>query len=174
MIQRLGMATSDDLFRWVKAPDRFCSVANRSPDDSQKLRDLGAMPVDDCDRRPSLIVSEHDPGSSLPIEAMQPHYEDSLDEGRGWVSFRDPCYIRHHGEGYLLMAARVPGGPVARRGCVGVAQETAPGRFELREPLHHPGLYDDVEVPGIATIDRTPVPDRQHSRGRQDSLLVQR
>ncbi len=168
MIQRLGMATSDDLFRWVKAPDRFRSVANIQPGESQKVEELGLPPSDECDQRASLIVSDHDPDSSLPIEAKEPYYEDSLDQGRGWVSFRDPCYIRHHDKGYLLMAARVPDGPIARRGCVGVAEEVGPDRFELRQPLHHPGLYDDVEVPGIVTIG-----DRQFLIGsiREDAKI---
>jgi beta-fructofuranosidase len=92
-------------------------------------------------------------GPGYPLEASAPYYEASLDEGRGWVSFRDPFYLRRNGRGYLLAAARIPDGPIIRRGCVAVAEEVAPDRFELLPPLHQPGGYDDIEVPGVVEIE---------------------
>lgn len=111
-IQRVGMATSPDLYQWEKVP-----------------------------------------GPQYPIAAEPPHYEATLDEGRGWVSFRDPFYLRHDDAGYLLAAGREPAGPVNRRGAVALAEEIAPNQFELRPPLYAPGRYDDIEVPGIVAID---------------------
>jgi beta-fructofuranosidase len=32
-------------------------------------------------------------------------------------------------------------------------EETSPNHFEARPPLHHPALYDDVEVPNLFKID---------------------
>jgi hypothetical protein len=83
-----------------------------------------------------------------------PHYESSIDEGRRWVSFRDPFFFLdpQTGERLLLSAARVKTGPVIRRGCVGLAREVAPDRFEFEPPLYRPGLYDDVEVPNLFTL----------------------
>jgi len=92
-------------------------------------------------------------GAGYPLEARSPQYESTVDEGRGWVSFRDPFYLRRNGRGYLLAAGRIASGPVIRRGCVAVAEEVAPDRFELRPPLYHPGRYDDIEVPGLIEID---------------------
>jgi len=92
-------------------------------------------------------------GAHYPIEADGPYYEATLREGRGWVSFRDPFYMQHDGSGYLLAAGRVPDGPVIRRGCVALAEEVAPNRFELRPPLYHPGRYDDIEVPAVVEIE---------------------
>ena len=90
-----------------------------------------------------------------PLEIDGTHYESGPDEGRHWVSFRDPFFFHEPETGtrLLLAAARVTDGPVIRRGCVSLAREVAPDRFEFDAPLHHPGLYDDVEVPGLMRID---------------------
>jgi beta-fructofuranosidase len=111
-IQRVGLAVSDDLYRWEKVT-----------------------------------------ADTLPLEAGGDGYEHATDGGRQWVSFRDPYYVRHRDAGYLLVAARVDHGPVIRRGCVALAEEVEPGSFELREPLFHPGRYDDVEVPAVFELD---------------------
>jgi len=87
--------------------------------------------------------------NGYPLEVDSPGYEGTTDEGRGWVSFRDPFYVRHDDEGYLLAAARVADGPIVRRGCVSLAREIEPNTFEFLPPLYHPGRYDDVEVPGV-------------------------
>jgi beta-fructofuranosidase len=87
-----------------------------------------------------------------PMTIQGPHYEATLDEGRHWVSFRDPFYRRVGEEGWLLAAARVPSGPVNRRGCVFLAKEKAPGRFETQAPLATLHQYDDVEVPMLISV----------------------
>lgn len=107
-VQRVGLARSDDLYRWEK-----------------------------------------DHSDDYPLQAPTGHYEHSVDDGRHWVSFRDPYYVRHDGRGYLLVTARVKHGPLIRRGCVALAEEVEPDRFESREPLFHPSRYDDIEVPGV-------------------------
>lgn len=93
--------------------------------------------------------------SGFPLEISGAWYESRIDEGRKWVSFRDPYLYRDSqtGDRYLLVAARTKDGPVIRRGCVGIARETAPDRFEFEAPLYHPGLYDDVEVPNLIELD---------------------
>ncbi|QFT33138.1 hypothetical protein FIV00_21780 [Labrenzia sp. THAF82] len=105
-----------------------------------------------------------------PLEIPAPHYESSIDEGRHWVSFRDPFFYhdRHSGDRLLLSAARVKDGPVIRRGCVGLARETAPDRFSFEAPLHRPGLYDDVEVPNLFRLH-----DRYYLMGsiREDTKI---
>ena len=89
---------------------------------------------------------------SWPMAVQGPHYESRLDEGRHWVSFRDPYYCRVGEEGWLLVTARVPTGPVNRRGCVFLAKEATPGRFEIRPPLATLRRYDDVEVPALVSL----------------------
>jgi beta-fructofuranosidase len=72
-----------------------------------------------------------------------------MEEGRHWVSFRDPYCFQEDGQTYLLAAARVNHGPVIRRGCVALAKETGEDQFEFAPPLFQPGHYDDVEVPNL-------------------------
>jgi len=85
----------------------------------------------------------------FPLEAQGPHYESSVDEGRNWVSFRDPFFVQHDGEGYLVVSARVSHGPIIRRGCVATLKETSPNHFELLPPGAYPMRYDDLEVPNL-------------------------
>ena len=90
--------------------------------------------------------------SPYPLEARSPFYESKLDEGRNWVSFRDPCYFDHNGDGCLVVSARVPDGPLIRRGCVALLKETVPNHFELQAPVFHPMRYDDLEVPSLVRL----------------------
>ncbi|MEO0446389.1 MAG: glycosyl hydrolase, partial [Verrucomicrobiota bacterium] len=133
-VQRIGLAESDDLYHWRKA-----AVNWPRPSHPAGLAPNQNSPID--------------PASSFPLEAEEPHYEASLEEGRHWTSFRDPYYWHHEGQGSLLAAGRVPYGPVVRRGCVSQFQETSRGIFVSRPPLHHPGLYDDVEVPNLLEME---------------------
>lgn len=147
-IQRLGMAVSDDLYHWRKAPVNWRD--ERGPHDPPavlKAREIAGQQPTSCRH------SELSPDSAFPLEPDPEYYEATLDEGRHWVSFRDPYYYREGDRGWLIMAARTKTGPVVRRGCVGVMEETSPGRFEPRPPLHHPGLYDDIEVPNLIKIE---------------------
>lgn len=89
----------------------------------------------------------------FPLELSGAWYETSLDEGRHWVSFRDPYFVEAEGKRYLLAAARTKEGPVIRRGCVALLEESGPGAFAVCEPLYHPGRYDDVEVPNAFALD---------------------
>jgi beta-fructofuranosidase len=92
-------------------------------------------------------------GEGFPISAAPEHYESSPEEGRGWVSFRDPYFCRVGEERWLLASGRVNTGPVIRRGCVALAREVGARRFEFGPPLHFPRLYDDVEVPCLFELD---------------------
>ena len=147
-IQRLGLAVSDDLFHWRKTPVHWTD--HRGPHDPPavvRARELAKQQPLSCRHAPV------DMASHLPLEASPEFYESTLEEGREWVSFRDPYYYREEDRGWLIMAARTKEGPVVRRGCVGVMEEVAPGKFEARPPLHHPGLYDDIEVPNLLKLD---------------------
>lgn len=135
-VQRIGMARSQDLVSWQKVKDSWRSTGEKRHDGSEG------------------VSSGFDAHSCFPLAAAPPHYESSLDEGRAWVSWRDPFYYREGNKGYLLAAARVPDGPVIRRGCVALLEETAPDVFDLRPPLHQPGQYDDIEVPNLFKIGR--------------------
>lgn len=95
---------------------------------------------------------QKDESGAYPLEISGEHYEHRLDEGRHWVSFRDPFCFQDNGQVYLLAAARVNQGPIIRRGCVSLAEEVAENRFEFRPPLYHPRRYDDIEVPNLLKI----------------------
>lgn len=102
-------------------------------------------------RSKDLYVWEREEGGNYPLEIRGPHYETSVDEGRQWVSFRDPYFYidEETGARLLLASGRVKHGPIIRRGCVAMAREVSPDKFEFLGPLHKPGLYDDVEVPNL-------------------------
>jgi beta-fructofuranosidase len=104
-------------------------------------------------RSPDLIRWAKETESHYPLQLQGPPYEHSLDQGRNWVSFRDPYFIQVDGTGYLLAAARVDQGPVIRRGCVALLEEVDRDRFEPRDPLFFPNRYDDVEVPVPVEIE---------------------
>lgn len=134
-IQRIGMAESDDLYQWTKVADRWATNSHR-----RHSGDEG-------------VARSYDANSCFPLESTGPHYEQTLKEGRSWISWRDPFYYRTEETGYLLVAGRVKHGPVIRRGCVALLEETSPNWFELRPPLHQPGQYDDIEVPNLLHLD---------------------
>ncbi|MGV2975142.1 glycosyl hydrolase [Roseibium alexandrii] len=106
-------------------------------------------------RSKDLYRWERSTSKTYPIEVPGPHYESSIDEGRQWVSFRDPFYFQdpETRERLLLASARIKDGPIIRRGCVSLAVEEAPDQFVFEAPLHRPGLYDDVEVPNLFKLD---------------------
>lgn len=93
-----------------------------------------------------------DNSGQYPLEISNEHYESSLDEGRHWVSFRDPFFYQENDNYYLLTTARVNHGPIIRRGCVALSEETAENEFVFHPPLFHPIRYDDVEVPSLVKI----------------------
>ena len=111
-IQRIGLATSSDLFHWEKV---------RTP--------------------------------GYPLSLNTPVYETAISESRLWVSCRDPFFYMEEDQRLLLVSARVSHGPNIRRGCVGMGREVKPGHFVWEDPLFHPRMYDDIEVPGLIKLD---------------------
>ncbi len=148
-VQRVGLALSEDLFHWRKVPVNWRDLRGPSdPEPIKRARQASAR-QGECD----CIHAASDPSSCFPLAADPAHYEASLDEGRRWVSFRDPYFYFDDGRGLLLVSARVNEGPIVRRGCVAVLEEVSPHHFESLPPLHHPGLYDDIEVPNLVQLD---------------------
>ncbi len=146
-IQRVGLAVSDDLYAWQKVPVNW--EDRRGPNDPgrvkeavRKARQLESTSANAC----------FDSASQFPLEADPQYYESSLAGQRQWISCRDPFYFRQGQRAWLLAATRVNSGPLVRRGCVGLFEEVAPNQFEARPPLHHPELYDDIEVPNLVML----------------------
>ena len=146
--QRIGLAVSDDLYHWEKHPVHWRD--DRGPKDPEPIKRAREA---SCRTRPNDTTALHDEDSCFPLSPSGDHYEAYLEQGRHLVSFRDPYYFHGEDDHCLLAAARVPGGPVVRRGCVAVMKETAPNCFESRPPLHWPMLYDDIEVPNLVEFD---------------------
>jgi len=147
-IQRIGLAMSDDLFHWRKSPVNWRdSRGQHDPKPIKRAREANRQTT------PTRIHAEFDAESCFPLQPDGRHYESRIDEGRNWVSFRDPFYFYDDSQGWLLAAGRVKEGPIIRRGCVSVLKETAPNQFESMPALHHPGIYDDIEVPNLMAID---------------------
>jgi beta-fructofuranosidase len=147
-VQRIGLAYSDDLYHWKKAPVNWYDLRGANdPEPVRIAREVGR------DEPADSHHAEDDESSCFPLEADGRFYESTLDEGRHWVSFRDPFYYQENGQGWLIASARVKEGPVVRRGCVAVYKEASPHHFEALKWLHHPGLYDDIEVPNLIRIE---------------------
>ncbi len=146
-IQRIGMAVSEDLYHWQKAPVNWKDL--RGPSDPELVKQARHI---SRHLRVSSHHAEVDAASSFPLEPDGRYYEALLDDGRHWVSFRDPFFYSEDGQGWLIAAGRVKEGPVVRRGCVSVLKEISPDHFESMPPLHHPGLYDDIEVPNLIRL----------------------
>jgi beta-fructofuranosidase len=91
--------------------------------------------------------------TNYPLSITGPHYEESLEEGRNWVSCRDPFFYNDGKERLLLVNARIPYDPLIRRGCIGLAREVETDHFEWQEPLFFPRMYDDIEVPGLLKLE---------------------
>lgn len=147
-IQRIGLAVSDNLYEWRKAPVHWQD--GRGPNDPEPIREARRT---SARREASDINAPIDESSCYPISPDPKYYESSMDEGRHWVSFRDPYFTHGGSGGWLLVAARVKDGPIVRRGCVAVHKETSPNHFEANPTLFHPKLYDDIEVPNVIKID---------------------
>lgn len=84
----------------------------------------------------------------FPVEPKGIFYETANENPRTWLSFRDPFRFDHENESYLLVSARSVHGHVSRRGCVGMVSITN-HQPELRPPLLHPLVYDDIECPCV-------------------------
>ncbi len=95
---------------------------------------------------------EKDDSDTYPLEISGDHYETSLNDGRMWVSFRDPFCYQESGRICLLATARTNKGPIIRRGCVAVAEETAENEFEFLPPIFAPMRYDELEVPNLIKL----------------------
>jgi beta-fructofuranosidase len=103
-------------------------------------------------RSNDLYYWEKVSSSSYPLSITGPHYEESVSEGRHWVSCRDPFFYSEGENRFLLVNARIPFGPKIRRGCIGLAREGNVDDFQWEKPLFTPGMYDDIEVPGLYKI----------------------
>ena len=104
-------------------------------------------------RSPDLYHWEKALGPHYPLAISGDDYESNVDQGRHWVSCRDPYFYSEEGEHYLLVNGRIPTGPVSRRGCVAVAREKSSDCFHWEAPLFFPGIYDDIEVPVLFRIE---------------------
>jgi len=93
-------------------------------------------------------VNQH----GFPMESQAPHYEDSQNNPRKWLSFRDPFRFIHQSDTYLIFCGRQSTGPVSRRGCVGL-MKLVDGKFRLQKPLFSPMAYDDVECPCVVKMN---------------------
>ncbi len=145
----------DDDMLWTMhvSPDPYKPGAWRMFYTGLCMRERGRVQRIGVARSDDLYVWRKDYSENYPLEIPGTYYEHSLEEGRHWVSFRDPFCFQEDGQIYLFAAARVNQGPIIRRGCVALAQEIAENQFEFCPPLFHPMHYDDVEVPNVVNLN---------------------
>src|SRR6056297_2197713 len=73
-VQRIGLATSDDLFHWEKAAVNWRSALGRhDPEPIKRARDTAA-----ARGRVGCLHAPSDPDSCFPIEADPEHYESTV------------------------------------------------------------------------------------------------
>jgi beta-fructofuranosidase len=116
------------------------------------LRESGRVQRIGLAHSPNLYDWVKDDSGNYPLEISGDHYETSLNEGRLWVSFRDPFCYQEDGRTYLLATARTNKGPIIRRGCAALAEETAENKFEFLPPIFAPMRYDELEVPNLIKL----------------------
>lgn len=120
--------------------------------DGGRVQRIGCALSDDLIHWRKLMEED---GYPYPVNVNGPWYEAERPENRLWRSFRDP-YFYHDpetGDRLLLVCGRVNQGPMIRRGCVVTARENERDEWEFIEPLHQPGVYDEIEVPGVFKLD---------------------
>lgn len=139
--QRIGLAVSDNLYTWQKS--------------SVHWRDMRSPLPYALYGQPPQPTFEFDEASCFPLHSGSRYYESDINEGRQWISWRDPFYFHDGEQGWLLCAGRTNSGPIVRRGCVALLEEVAADHFEARPPLFHPRLFDDIEVPNLLCLDGT-------------------
>jgi beta-fructofuranosidase len=145
----------DDDMLWTMhiTPDPYKSGSWRMFYTGLQIHERGRIQRIGLARSDNLYDWEKDISGAYPLEITGTYYEHSLDEGRHWISFRDPfCFHDEDGHIYLLAAARVNYGPIIRRGCVALIRETAENQFEFLPPLYHARRYDDIEVPNVIKL----------------------
>ena len=143
----------DDDMLWtmdvVKRGDTFCMFYT-----GLKRQDKGRVSRIGMAVSKDLIHWQKIDAPPFPISPKGAYYESEDNNPRGWLSFRDPYYLKHNNDDYLLVCTRAAQGPVSRRGCVGLIalhQTIA----ELKEPLLTPMVYDDVECPCYFELNGT-------------------
>lgn len=145
--QRIGLALSEDLYVWHKVAVNWQD--RRGVHDPKLVKAARAQlpqQLSNCIQSP--LCDE----SCFPLEPNPEYYEYDIDGPRHWISFRDPFYFCDGDRGLLLAAARTNHGPLVRRGCVALMEETQPHHFTSMPPLHAPQLYDDIEVPNLIKL----------------------
>ncbi len=146
--QRIGLATSQDLYVWHKTPVNWKDL--RGANDPELVKQARAKLPRLLSNSLQSPISET---SCFPLEPDPAFYEADVDGPRNWISFRDPFYFHDGERGLLLAAARTKDGPLVRRGCVALMEENSPHHFTFKPPLHAPQLYDDIEVPNLIKLN---------------------
>ncbi len=84
-----------------------------------------------------------------PVGEADARWYEATTEASGRVSWRDPKPILLGDTYYATVSARVPTGPLHRRGCVGLLASRDLVNWEVRPPLFAPGRYWDLECPQV-------------------------
>ena len=86
-------------------------------------------------------------------EAVSPHYERMGTGQRRMSHWRDPFLFDNCEVVYQLVCARRDEGPTGERGTVALARSTDMRNWEVRPPLEHDRVSDEMEVPQLYNID---------------------
>jgi beta-fructofuranosidase len=123
LVQRIGLAVSDDLHTWEKHPANPVLEAN--PRWYQTRRD--GVPVE-------FITARRRPRPGTPRWALALHH---MREALAMAA--PPCLAR------CVRTSH----PLAGRGCIALAQSDDLVTWDVRPPLHGPGGWDHLECPQL-------------------------
>jgi len=87
-----------------------------------------------------------------PVGEADPRWYEADLQATGSVSWRDPKPVLAGDTYYAAVCAREKGGPLLRRGCVGLLTSTDLERWEPHPPLFAPRRYWDLECPQVFKI----------------------
>jgi beta-fructofuranosidase len=160
-------AVSDDGLRWESVPPALRTGDPGEADDDQ----IWTMAVfrDDARKRWTMLytaLARADGGrvqktgmavsadlirwtksAANPVAAADPRWYESDPNEWGSVSWRDPKLVRGDDGWLATICARERGGPLMRRGCVGLLASEDGERWQPRPPLFAPRRFWDLECP---------------------------
>jgi beta-fructofuranosidase len=87
-----------------------------------------------------------------PVGEADSRWYEADPAASGGVSWRDPKPVLVDDTYYAAVCAREKGGPLMRRGCVGILASTDLERWEPRPPLFAPRRFWDLECPQVFPI----------------------
>ncbi len=136
LLQKIGLAVSDDLEHWERHPDN--PVMTADPRWYQTRPGGGLLEIEDW-RDPYLCLVAGRPTALISARTAIP-------QGT-WKLRVIAAYLKEFARMWAPLPLGYPSGKLAGRGCVAMAQSDDMVHWEVRSPVFSPGRYDCLECP---------------------------